>query len=291
MNLRDLAASLWRRKFLLLPLLILVGCACLGLASAVSPTYESKASVLLVPPKGGAAEVVNPYLSLNGLSPAVEVLAGSLSDQETADEVEDLAPGTTYEAFADPQGSAPVLFITVDAANADQATAVLDHLVVRAQAELENVQSAASVEPTSLIGAVVVSQDEKPEVIQKKRIRAVAAAAVVLLAGGLALIGLIDGLLVRRSRRGMGAPPASSLGRGELVGSGGPGGAGELTAPNGAGQEVSGTPARLALSSGTQTDAPANQTAAPAKQAGTPRRPATASRNPAAKSGRKPKRR
>lgn len=264
MNLRDLASSLWRRKLLLLPLLALVAGACFVLASVISPAYESKASVLLLPPKGGAAEVVNPYLSLNGLSPAVEVLAGSLSDQETADVVQDLAPGTTYEAFADPQGSAPVLFITVDADDAEQSTQVLETLVQRAQAELEDVQAAASIDAASLIGSVVVSQDAEPEVIQKQRIRVVAAAGVVLLVGGLALIGLIDGLLLRRgARQGSGPRPGTAV---ELAGSGPPPGPGP--------EAVNGKPAPLALTT--------------AKK-GTPAKKAAPAKNPALKSGRKPR--
>jgi hypothetical protein len=198
-NVSDLATTLLRRWYLTLMALLLTAGGCLGVFSLVSPTYETTASVVLLPPKGGAARVSNPYLSLNGLSPVVDVLSGALNSRTVSDRVKAVASGTTYVIGQDQLSSAPVLKLTVTSADSAASERVLQFLLAQIPTKLTEIQQAVQVGADAAITSMPVAVDVRPTLVQKTRIRLTAAAGVVILAGSLILVAVLDGMLLART--------------------------------------------------------------------------------------------
>jgi hypothetical protein len=200
-NVSEFAATLIRRWYLTLVALLSTLGACVGVYSVVPPSYEANASVVLLPPKAGPTAVANPYLALNGLAPVVDVLSGSLNTRATTDEVKATAPGTTYKIGQDPTSSAPMLLLTVTSSDGASSIKVLNLLLREIPTKLADLQRAVQVKSDASITALFVAVDKRPTVVQKARIRLVAAAAVFVLAGSVICIALLDGFLLGRARR------------------------------------------------------------------------------------------
>jgi hypothetical protein len=198
MLMRDLGASLIRRWYVTVAgLLMTVGLVAAALA-LVHPVWESKASIVLLPPLSSMEPGDNPYLMLGGLSPSRDLLGESLSNEKTQERLKAISRTVKYTATADNTSSGPLLVITTDDRTAAGAVAARDELVRMAPLELVALQDSLAIAPRSRIGLKVVTQDPTPLVVGKNRIRAVVAAAGAGLVGTALLVGLIDGLLLRR---------------------------------------------------------------------------------------------
>src|SRR5687768_12280847 len=101
MFLRDVVAALARRWYLTLAgLLVTAGLAVVAL-QLVPPAWESKGSVVLLPPKSAVERGGNPYLQLDGLAPTLDLLVVSLSDQRMQQSIRSLSPSADYTVEAD----------------------------------------------------------------------------------------------------------------------------------------------------------------------------------------------
>lgn len=200
MNVWDLTAGLRRRW----PLTVLAVLGVIGLTfatfSVVKPSYETKASVVLLPPKGGAAQTLNPYLALGNLGAAVDVLAGTMNTQTVRDQLTKGAPSTEFAVTRDPSASAPFLQIDVTSPDAAQAMRVMRELVALTPQKLQAMQDKASVDSPAYITTSVVSEDPKPQVVQKTRVRLTAATGLASMIIFLTLVLTLDDWLVRRNK-------------------------------------------------------------------------------------------
>lgn len=198
MYLRDLAASLLRRWYLVAVAALLVAGAGWGALTKVSPTYEMSASVVLVPPKSTEDPSANRFLALSGLNQAVSVVIRSLNSDQTNAKVDKIEPHGEYEATPDFTTSAPIVVLTADSDSPVTTRRLLDAVRGQVSTNLAALQEALNIKPGSQITPIEVSHDDKATTLQKKRIRLVAALTVLLslmCAGG---IGAVDGILMRR---------------------------------------------------------------------------------------------
>ena len=88
MQLKDFAATLRRRWYLVLVSLLCTAAATFFIVTAVGPTYQAKSTVLMMPPGTStqqADNVGNPLLQLGSLAQARDVLIRVLTSQATSD--------------------------------------------------------------------------------------------------------------------------------------------------------------------------------------------------------------
>ena len=190
-----------RRWPLVLVLLLLAACSGIAVTKVVPPDYETKASVVLVPPESRENPTGNRYLLLGGLTPARDVVIRSLSSAETHQRVVADSPGADYVVEPDFTTSAPLVLITATADTPASSKAVLAALVAQMPKTLAALQDELRTQPGARITSLVISQDSEAARVGKKQIRAMLAAVGGLLVLGMIGIGLIDGLRERAGPR------------------------------------------------------------------------------------------
>ena len=207
MDITRVIATLKRRWYLALVLVLvtIVGTA-LGV-QRVGPTYHAGATILLLPPTGddqGASGKApgNPYLELQGLSPARDILVREMTSKTREVELADVYPTASYGMFADQSVAGPIIQIDVTAPEADATMGALDFMLSKTPQALERLQTDLRTAPSEQITSQTLTQDPGVTVVRKAQVRLGIVVAVVLLAGGVLLIGLIDGLLLSRAQSG-----------------------------------------------------------------------------------------
>ncbi len=206
MELKVIFSVLARRwYFVILAILCTVG-ATFFVANKVGPTYEAQGAVLIFPPvatvERGAETVTqgNPFLALDGVSQARDIVIRELTSKETADEFDRHYPGTTYVATPDVMNNAPIILITVESPAVDTAVDGVSNIMGLVPTTLTKLQEGLGLDSNSVITSKPLIADQRPESVHKDQIRAAVLAAVVTLGFGLLVIGLIDGLLSGRRR-------------------------------------------------------------------------------------------
>lgn len=200
MNLNNFLRSLARRWLLLLGALALTASLCFAAYSAVPPTYERAASILLMPgtqtiPAGG-----NPYLYLGGLGQASEILVAAMNSNSVRQDILLGHPGAEISVARDPATSGPLMAVSVSGPSDAAVTAVLDRALTTISETLTALQNQADVPATAQIDALQLTGEPTSVLVLKDQFQVVALVAV----GGIALsllgLGFIDGLLLSRQR-------------------------------------------------------------------------------------------
>lgn len=219
MELKDLAATLRRRWYLVLVSLLCSAAATYFVVAAVGPTYEAKATVLMMPPSTStstqqAGNVGNPLLQLGSLGQARDVLIRVLTSQATSEvlcqpqrdpvyeamraELCGSRPGVSFEATPDFTSSAPMVQITVEGNTPANSVVALRAVTDQIPVILTDIQSGLNLRPRSEITSIPVVVDSLPEIVHKKQIRAGIVAGAGVLGLSLLLVALVDGLLASR---------------------------------------------------------------------------------------------
>lgn len=201
MYVRDLAESMLRRWYFVVVALAITAGACFLASTSIPPTYQTEASVVLIPPKSVEEPTANPFLALSSLAQAVDVLSRALNADETHAVVHKVAPAGTFEVAEDGATSAPVLIITAQAASSAEADALVNAVLKQVPATLSGLQSALSIAEGAEITSIPLDRDENPVLSQKARLRAIAALTILCMGGSALLIGALDGILLARSAR------------------------------------------------------------------------------------------
>lgn len=201
MYFRELWASCRRRWYIALALLVISSGVCVMAAQAVGPEYEAEASVVLVPPRNPEAPNSNRYLDLGSLPYSVDVLARSMTSAETVEAIQQQAPNAEYEVASDPTTSAPIVLVKATSPDKKAASTMLNAVLDRIPQNLEELQERLGIRSRHQITLVLVAENPDPEPNQKSRIRLLGVIGVGLLFGSTVLVGALDGLLLRRSRR------------------------------------------------------------------------------------------
>lgn len=154
-------------------------------ATVVKPTYQANANVLLVPP---AKVGTNPYLDLGGLEPVADILARSLADDATAEQLKSQGFSGTYTVSRDQSVSGPVLLVTAETATPASAMGLLGAVLSRVAPRLASLQQAQSVAPQAMLTLETVYETATPKPVTKSRMRAEVAAGILGLVVMLALV-------------------------------------------------------------------------------------------------------
>lgn len=198
MYLHDLGASLLRRWPLVLVLLALTAGGCALVGYRTPPVFETRASVLLVPPRSTQAPSANRYLLLDGMDPAVDVLTRSLNSDATQEVVSRLEPDGEYTVVADGSTSAPIFIITVNGATRPIAQRTLNAVLTQVPANLDALQSSLGIAPKSLITSKLVAREGEPKQLFKGEIRMLGGLAAGGLLATCVLVAAADSLLLKR---------------------------------------------------------------------------------------------
>ena len=201
MYLSEFWAACRRRWYLALFLVVATALVLWFAASKIEPSYDAKASLVLIPPRTPDDPDANRYLDLGSLSNSVDVLSRSMISEDTAELLEEAAPGATYDVSHDLTTSAPIVLVSVASGDKTSAALMLDAVLAQIPRNLQALQAEIAVKPEFRITALIVSQDSKPVANQKTRTRLLGVLGVALLFGSAVLIAVTDGLLLRRSRR------------------------------------------------------------------------------------------
>lgn len=212
--------ALRRRWYLVLVAVVVAVGACYGVVTAVGPTYETKGAVLILPPGAMSSDpsstVGNPFLSLSGVSQArdvvirtmmsktfMEELCESSGDSEHSAMVQALCqpdPSLSFVATPDFTSSAPMIIITVEADSPANGGAALKAIAGRIPSILDDLQADLGLRKKALISSAPIVMDYQPDVVHKDQIRAGIVAGVGALGVGLLIVGLADGLVLRRRK-------------------------------------------------------------------------------------------
>jgi hypothetical protein len=217
-------ATLLRRWYFVILVLIGTVAASYFVVDKIGPTYEAKGAVLLFPPvtsvqQGSKSGTVgNPYLMLGGLNNARDIVIRALTAKATREELcqqrSDIGyeamrsqlckprPSVMYEAAPDFTNSAPIVLITVDAGSATNAVTGLNAVMERIPAVLTDLQEGLNLEGNAEITSLPLVTDRQPDVVHKDQIRAGIVVGAGTLGLGLLMIGLLDGLAGARRSRG-----------------------------------------------------------------------------------------
>lgn len=200
MSLKLLIRRIGRRWYCLLAGLLAVAGLCYWVNAHAPVQYRIQGSVVLLPSPetiGGG----NPYLFLNGLSQAMDVLTRRLVAPSVEEPLVAAYPHTTYTAAADQTTGSSIILISVTSeseANADSAlSAVMDQI----PKILVSMQDELSVPPQGRIGSMPVTTQKVPTIDSKSRIQLLVLSAVGGLALTLLLTAAIDGLIVGSASR------------------------------------------------------------------------------------------
>ena len=210
MRVDELMRSLMRRPVALVLIVVVAAAgAWIGYSNAAS-SYQSSATVLVVPPKAPDADgsMDNPFTRLDfSTAQLALVVATQLDSDAVRDRV--VAAGGSGQYDTDTLSGSnsataqltPQVSITATAATAEGARASIDVLTEQASAQLAAVQSASTVPFAARADIVVSSPATAPALVGNPQVRA--AGVFGIAAGFLGLLVLVASLplLERRTRR------------------------------------------------------------------------------------------
>ena len=201
MNMAETLRGLWRRWYILVPGLVLAVALAVGAWVVVKPTYTRSATELLIPSSGSYAPYTgNPFLNLEGLTGAADVLVGSLGADDVAGKLMDEYPGTKVIVARDPLNSGPALLFQVTASSDAESEEVLHRIVGETQPVLDDLQDAESIASEFRVKAISITFDAASKVDQKSRITVTVLVGIGVAILTILLTALVDGLTRRRLR-------------------------------------------------------------------------------------------
>jgi capsular polysaccharide biosynthesis protein len=208
MYLQQVLASLRRRWMLTGAAIILAASVGYATLSVVGPVYTSQSSLVLVPPPAtsrtlnadGTETEGNPYMYLGGLTEARDVLVKAMSSEAVHDQVSADVSNGTYEVTPDFETRAPMLLITTEAPDRATAGQVTQAVLDQVPTVLTQIQEDLAIPKDAQITTRLVTADPV-QVNHRPQLRMVMLAVVGVLSVMALLIGVLDGLLLRRQRR------------------------------------------------------------------------------------------
>lgn len=201
MFVRDMLISCLRRWYFLVIGLIITGFITYFAFVTVSPTYEAKGSIVLIPPAVAVTVGDNPYLYLGGLDQALGVLQVKVVSPEIAGPLTDRYPGANITIANDATTSGPIMSVAVSANSPGETMELLRGAMELVPTTLGQLQKELNVPAQSVIASMTLSADLEPTIVAKKQIQMTAIAAVGGLAATLLLTGFIDRLMSRRREK------------------------------------------------------------------------------------------
>ena len=129
------------------------------------------------------------------------MLSRTLNSADVHRKIVSGAPSGTYEVMGDVTTSAPILLATTEAHAPASADKMLARVLAQVPVALRHLQDSLGVAPSAQITTQLIAHSGHPLVVQKKRYRSIVLAGGSSMALGLLMVGLLDGLLLRRRAR------------------------------------------------------------------------------------------
>jgi hypothetical protein len=205
-ELRVFWSALLRRWYLLLVVIACAGYGAYSVFTHVGPTYKAEGASLIFPPMATVQRAAatttlgNPYLELNGVSQARDIVIRSLTAKSTQERLAAEYPNATFEATPDFTNSAPIIQITVESPQAAESVAAMRAMLALVPPTLVQLQEGLGLSDGEKITARQLLADQEATPVHKSQIRAGVLAGAGILCIGLLMIGLVDGMLTHRRR-------------------------------------------------------------------------------------------
>jgi hypothetical protein len=203
MDFLDALRVLVRRWYLVLAGLLLMSAAS-GAAIILVPTgYQASGQYLLMllPESTGEKNPTNPLLNVQpGLTVTASLIAGNLTTKDAERSMARDGFDSDYAIGLSPDVG-PLLVITADDTDPDQAVATRDELLRRLDAELASIQVKFDIPPAQFIYADTNAVSESAEAVPGRKIKALAVIAAVGTLLTLVTTFGLDRLLVARRRK------------------------------------------------------------------------------------------
>lgn len=215
MELSAVWGALVRRWYLVILALGVTVAAVLMTMARVGPSYTAQGTLLLFPPvgtvRGGERVQGNPYLSLDGLDPARDILIRAMTSSTSRQKLETSHPGVGFDMYADTSVSGPIIVVDVTGSSEKDTIDALKALFDTVPRRLASLQSNLGIKRGQYITVQTLTIDRSAQVVTKGQVRAGIVAGGGVLVGSLLCIGLLDGLVLSRRRgvrreRGRDAP-------------------------------------------------------------------------------------
>jgi len=154
-------------------------------------TYQSTAQISLLANGVMADQPVNgnnPYVAVGNLNPLAAILAGDLSSDQAAQQLEMLGMTNGFTAAVPAFAAGPFVSLTVTGHSSSSVRDSMPIVIRFAQQRLRQMQEADSVPKSDLIQAIVISPASSPQAVLKSKIELVAGLAIA----GLVLLVLLS---------------------------------------------------------------------------------------------------
>ncbi|WP_156242336.1 hypothetical protein [Microbacterium oryzae] len=201
MRLADALRMLVRRWYVIVAGVLLAAGAVVFVWSEVTPDYQRSASQLLLPGALSIPEGGNPYLYIDGLGQAADVLSLALGAESLIEEVTADHPGATVTVARDFSTAGPVVRIDVSGPTDAEAEEILTDMIERTAVVLDDIQAKADVIAEDRISVLPLNVDASSTIDQRNRITFAGGAGLLVLLLTLGMAGLVDGLARSRRRK------------------------------------------------------------------------------------------
>lgn len=207
----DIITVMWRRWYVVLPLLLVVLGGTLSASAFIEPEYTSTASVLLVPPADRPeapkpGEKANPWLDIGPVAMA-EAVSIAVQNKSSRDSVAAEGSAAPYEVGVLPRSS--IVLIEVSASSPAQVRQTARRVIALIESEVARQQAPYQPKPTHQITTQVLDPGDNlaTSLTGLRRGQAMILFAGLLLTAGIALA--VDALLRRpRLRDPLASHPA-----------------------------------------------------------------------------------
>ena len=200
MEIADTLRALTRRWYVVVLGLLLTAGAAFAVERSVPTTYSATGSILLMPSTDTVGAGGNPYLYLNGMIDARDVLVRRAGSSENRESVIGEHTGTSYVLEPDPATQSPIVTARVEGDSAQATVQVLDAALANLNDSLATMQEEQGVPTGQQLTAVPLLQDTTAIASRTTALRAAIVVVGVGTLGTLVLAGLLDNLLRHRRR-------------------------------------------------------------------------------------------
>lgn len=198
MDSSNLLSALRRRWYVVVAGILLTCAGAVAVSQFVPPTYTASANILFLPPQSTQQTGGNPYLALDGLSPAAAAVGLAMSDDATTRALKQAGATGSFTVIPDTTTSGPVLLVSTTDTTAQGAVATLRLVAKEIPRTLSRLQAQTGAPRRSFITSATVADKTTATTQHKGQIRAL----LVVTAGGIALTlilaSLIDGIILAR---------------------------------------------------------------------------------------------
>ncbi|MBZ9598844.1 O-antigen ligase family protein [Streptomyces yangpuensis] len=205
MSIREMAAVLRRRWYVIVPAILLSLLAALHLYRSVPVAYQSQSSVALLDSSAAAKlppAFGNPISNAGGaLVVTADVLIRTLSGADAARELHSLGVTDPYTVGFAANTSGPLLTLTVTGTDRAKVLEETNTLTAFAGEQLNALQAAAKVQPAYMVQTAPVVLPQTPVPQLKSRYQQVLGVLILGVGGGFVLSFVADALTAARRRR------------------------------------------------------------------------------------------